>query len=283
MPGEEVEGNLSNPAGGYYLCDASGVPGGARIDSGIWKESSANGDTKEVLLKPVTPGNGAGIDGKFQISSSGNGDPPRYGTRATRYLPFAGEGTREYVIGPLDLTNVTKIQWSVIRGTGTNGGDQPEEDLLLYWKTSTGSTVNLLGVVKSSTGGDSTWSEVDVNIPDNSSAKQAGVELLLRQTRVLTQDDNSNNTLDNYGISAMTLFYGEVTTRVFTPTDGTEICDIDFVDRTVNVVESGMSSDEGLFTMSSSTPIVVTAEAIPEVNIPLITKYHRVKYLIKAV
>ena len=67
-------------------------------------------------------------------------------------------------------------------------------------------------------------------------------------------------TLDNYGISAMTLFYGEVTTRVFTPTDGTEICDIDFVDRTVNVVESGMSSDEGLFTMSSSTPIVVTAE-----------------------
>ena len=283
LPGEEVEGNLSNPAGGYYLCDASGVPGGARIDSGIWKQSSANGDTKEVLLKPVTPGNGAGVDGKFQISSSGNGDPPRYGTRATRYLPFAGEGTREYVIGPLDLTNVTKIQWSVIRGTGTNGGDQPEEDLLLYWKTSTGSTVNLLGVVKSSTGGDSTWSEVDVNIPDNSSAKQAGVELLLRQTRVITQDDNSNNTLDNYGISAMTLFYGEVTTRVFTPTDGTEICDIDYVDRTVNVVESGMSSDEGLFTMSSSTPIVVTAEAIPEVNIPLITKYHRVKYLIKAV
>ena len=283
LPGEEFEGTLSNPAGSYYECDQAGVPGGSKIDDNIWKASSADGDTKEVLLKPVTPGNGVGIDGKFQMSTSANGDPPRYGTRATRYLPFAGEGTREYVIGPLDLTNVNKIQWSVIRGTGTNGGDQPEEDLLLYWKTSSGTTVNLLGVVKSSTGGDSTWSEVDVNIPDNSSAKQSGVELLLRQTRVVTQDDNATNTLDNYGISAMTLFYNEVTTRVFTPTDGTEICDIDYVDRTVNVVESGMSSDEGLFTMSSSTPITVTAEAIPENNIPLITKYHRVKYLIKAV
>jgi hypothetical protein len=93
------------------------------------------------------------------------------------------------------LTNVSKIQWSVIRGTGTNGGDQPEEDLLLYWKTASGTTVNLLGVVKSSTGGDSTWSEVDVNIPDNSSAKQSGVELLLRQTRVVTQDDNATKTM----------------------------------------------------------------------------------------
>ena len=283
IPGEDVEGNLSNPSGGYYECDASGVPGGSRIDSNIWKSSSANGDSKEVLLKPVVPGNGTGSAGKFQMSTSANGDPPRYGTRATRYLPFAGEGTREYVIGPLDLSNAEKIQWSVIRGTGLNGGDAPEEDLLLYYRIVGSSTVNLLGVVKSSTGGDSTWSEQDVNIPSNSNARNTAVELILSQNRVLTQDDNANLTVDNYGVSAMTIFYGEVTERVFTPTDGTEICDIDFVDRTVNVVESGISADEGTFTMSSSTPITVTSEAIPENNIPLITKYHRVKYLIKAV
>tara|TARA_B100000902_G_scaffold4177_1_gene5347 strand:- start:10300 stop:14886 length:4587 start_codon:yes stop_codon:yes gene_type:complete len=283
IPGDDVEGTLSNPAGGYYECDETGVPGSLRIDSNIWKESSANGDTKEVLLKPVTPGNGTGSAGKFQMSTSANGEPPRYGSRANRYLPFAGDGTREYVIGPLDLSNAEKIQWSVIRGTGLNGGDAPEEDLLLYYRVSGSSTVNLLGVVKSSTGGDSNWSEVDVNIPSNSNARNTSVELLLRQTRVITQDDNADLTLDNYGVSAMTIFYGEETTRVFTPTDGTEICDIDFVDRTVNVVESGMATEEGLFTMSSSTPITVTAEAIPENNIPLITKYHRVKYLIKAV
>ena len=217
------------------------------------------------------------------MSSSGNGDPPTYGARSNRYLPFAGAGTREYTIGPLDLSNCEAIQWSVIRGTNQNGGETPDEDLLLYYSVAGSSTVNLLGVVKSSTGGDASWSEVNVNIPANSNARATSVELFLRQTRVITQDDNSDPTIDNYGISAMALFYGAVTTRVFTPTDGTEICDIDFVDRNVNVVESGLSSDEGLFTMSSSTPITVTAEAIPEVNIPLITKYHRVKYLIKAV
>ena len=283
LPGEEVEGTLSNPEGGYYECDLTGVPGATRFDDGIWKLSSADGDTKEVLLKPVTPGNGTGNNGKFQMSTSGNGDSPTYGTRSNRYLPFAGPGTREYTIGPLDLSNVEKIEWSVIRGTSLNGGETPDEDLLLYYSVVGSSTVNLLGVVKSSTGGDSTWSETSIDIPENSNARASAVELFVRQTRVLTQDDNSDPTLDNYGISAMALFYGEITTRVFTPTDGTEICDIDFVDRTVNVIESGLSSDEGLFTMSSSTPITVTAEAIPEVNIPLITKYHRVKYLIKAV
>ena len=282
IPGDDVEGTLSNPNGGYYECDANGVPGGAKLQGNVWKESSANGDTKEVLLKPVTPGNGTGSSGKFQMSTSANGEPPTYGTRSNRYLPFAGDGTREYVIGPLDLTNVEKIQWSVIRGTGFNGGDAPEEDLLLYWRAVGSSTTNLLGVIKSSTGGDSPWEEVDVNIPANSNAKGSAIELLVRQTRVITQDDNSNITLDNYGISAMTLWYGEETTRVFTPTDGTEICDVDFVERTIDVIQSGMSSEEGLFTMSSSTPITVTAEAIPESNIPLITKYHRVKYLIKA-
>ena len=283
LPGEEVEGNVSSPAGGYYECDLTGVPGATRIDDGIWKLSSADNNTKEVLLKPVTPGNGSGNNGKFQMSSSANGNPPTYGARSNRYLPFAGAGTREYTIGPLDLSNCEAIQWSVIRGTNQNGGETPDEDLLLYYSVAGSSTVNLLGVVKSSTGGDASWSEVNVNIPANSNARATSVELFLRQTRVITQDDNSDPTIDNYGISAMALFYGAVTTRVFTPTDGTEICDIDFVDRNVNVVESGLSSDEGLFTMSSSTPITVTAEAIPEVNIPLITKYHRVKYLIKAV
>jgi len=283
IPGDEVEGTLSNPAGGYYLCDASGVPSGARIDDNVWKESSANGDTKETLLKPVTPGPGTGSNSKFAMTTSANGEPPTYGARATRYLPFAGEGTREYVIGPVNLLNVEKIQWSVIRGTSLNGGESPDEDLLLYYRIVGSQTVNLLGVVKSSTGGNSGWEEVEVNIPANSNAKNSAVEILVRQTRVITQDDNADLTLDNYGIAAMTLWYGEETTRVFIPTDGTEICDIDYIDRTVNVIQSGIFSDEGLFTMSSSTPITVTAEAIPESNIPLITKYHRVKYLIKAV
>ena len=282
-PGEEVEGTTTTPIGGYYECDLAGTPSGAKIDGAIWKSSSANNDSEYGDLIPVTPGNGTGPAGKFQMTTSAAGDAPTYGTRATKYLPFTGPSTREYVIGNLDLRNVERIQFSVIRGTNLNGGETPEEDLLVYYRQEGGSTTSLLNSLVSAGTGTGSWEERDIVIPENSDARNNNMELIVRQTRVTTQDDNSSFTGDNYGISAMTLFYGEVTTRVFTPSDGTTISDVDYVDRVVNVAESGMISSEGTFEMSSSTPISVTAEAVPESNIPLITKYHRVKYLIKAV
>ena len=282
-PGESVDGTVTTPVGGYYECDLTGVPGGAKLDGAIWKSSSANGDPEYAELVPLDPGNGAGPTGKFQMSTSAAGDPATYGGRATKYLPFTGPGTREYIIGNLDLRNVEKLQFSAIRGTNFNGGAAPEEDLLLYWRREGSATTTLLNSVLSSTSGSGSWQEVDVILAEGSDVRDQNIELILRQTRVLTQDDNASFTEDNYAVSAMTLFYGEVTTREFTPSTGTTICDIDFVDRTVSVAESGMISSEGKFEMSSSTPISVTADAVPESNIPLITKYHRVKYLIKAV
>ena len=129
-PGGDVEGAQSVPAGDYYECDVNGVPGGPSFTSNIWKSSSANGDPKSNDLKPVTPGNGQGNNGGFSMITSANGEPPTYGSRSTKYLPFAGAQTREYVIGPVDLTICNKIEFSVINGTGFNGGDAPEEDLL---------------------------------------------------------------------------------------------------------------------------------------------------------
>ena len=282
-PGETVEGTVTTPVGGYYECDLQGVPAGAKLDGAVWKSSSANGDPEYAELVPLDPGNGTGPVGKFQMSTSAAGDPATYGGRATKYLPFTGPGTREYIIGNLDLRNVNKIQFSAIRGTNFNGGAAPEEDLLLYWRKQGSATTTLLNSVLSQSSGSGNWEEVDIILADGSDVRDNNIELILRQTRVLTQDDNASFTEDNYGISAMTLFYSEVTTREFTPSNGTTICDIDFVDRTVTTAESGMISSEGTFEMSSSTPISVTADAIPESNIPLITKYHRVKYLIKAV
>ena len=113
-------------------------------------------------------------------------------------------------------------------------------------------------------------------------ARDTNIELIMRQTRTLTQGDNDTNTEDTYGISAITLFYDEVVTRVFTPSEGNTIQDIDYVDRVVSVNESGITATEGLFEMSSSTPISTEALVVPENDIPLITRYHRVKYLIKA-
>ena len=113
--------------------------------------------------------------------------------------------------------------------------------------------------------------------------KKASIELITRQSRILNQDDNANDELDNYGICAVTFFYDPVTSSVFTPSNGSTITGIDYVDRNVNVVESGLITSEGTFEMSSSTPITVSSTAVPEIDIPLITKYHKVKYLIKAI
>ena len=47
-------------------------------------------------------------------------------------------------------------------------------------------------------------------------------------------------------------------------------------------MQAALTVTDGTFTMSSSTPITTLATVTAENNIPLITKYHRVKYLIKA-
>ena len=283
LPGGDVEGTQSSPAGDYYECDQSGVPGGPAFTSNIWKSSSANGDSKTNDLKPVVPGNGQGNNGGFSMITSANGEPPTYGNRSTKYLPFSGSQTREYVLGPLDLTICNKIEFSVINGTGFNGGDLPEEDLLCFWRATGSSTTNLLGSIVSAGGGTGVWTEYPLIIPENGDMKKASIELIIRQSRILNQDDNANDELDNYGICAVTFFYDPVTTSVFTPSNGSTITGIDYVDRNVNVVESGLITSEGTFEMSSSTPITVSSTAVPEIDIPLITKYHKVKYLIKAI
>ena len=53
------------------------------------------------------------------------------------------------------------------------------------------------------------------------------------------------------------------------------------LERTVTAEKSNMRFTDGQFQLSSS-PISVTASARVEETIPLITRYHRSKYLIKA-
>ena len=126
------------------------------------------------------------------------------------------------------------------------------------------------------------WQELEVLLPENSNVRNNGMQLILRQTRTANQDDNATNTEDNYGISAISFFYDSVTTREFVATGNNTIRDVDYVDVTVDAQKAGLVASEGSFEMSSSTPISTTALVVPESNIPLITKYHRVKYLIKS-
>ena len=120
-------------------------------------------------------------------------------------------------------------------------------------------------------------------------------------TLILEQDrgpvyQSATETDDNYGLGAITFFFDPVLTNTFVSTGGATMLGnvdvggqeinsddgIDQVRREVSAVGAALTVTDGVFTMSSSTPITTTATSTAENNIPLITKYHRVKYLIKA-
>lgn len=53
-------------------------------------------------------------------------------------------------------------------------------------------------------------------------------------------------------------------------------------DYTISAAQAGLSISTGEFVLTSSTPLVVTATIVPNGDIQLVSRYHRVKYLIKA-
>jgi hypothetical protein len=269
-------GEPTVPFARFYDCNAAGVPQGGPRNDQAWQSSSFDG------MIPVSPGLGTNATNKFSMITSAG--LPTYGGLANRYLPFTGgPGNREYIIGPLDLTGVNRIRFTAIKGTNFNGGASPEEDLILYWRNAGSNTVNLLNTVVSSTVPSGSWQEYSINLEEGSTARGASVELILRQTRPQNQDDNSVVTEDNYGVSMITLFYDTRTELVFTPGNGSTLANIDSVTRNISAIQSGIVTTDGTFEMSSSTPVSTTALVVPENDIPLITRYHRVKYLIKAI
>jgi len=278
--GGEITGETTTPAGNYYEANAVGNPGGAAYDGGIWVASTADGDNQTTALTPVNPGLGTGSNTRFAMPS-GTG-APTYGGLATKYLPFNGPGDREYILGPLDLTYVNKLRFTMVKGTNLNGGATPEEGILAYWRVTGSTTTNLLDTVITANDGTVGWGEFEILLAEGSEIRRNNVQLILKQTRPSGNDDNATNTEDNYGMSAFTTFYDEVTTRVFTPADGQTISSVDFINTTVSATQAAFISTDGFFEMSSSTPISTTALVSPENDISLVTKYHRVKYLIKA-
>ena len=277
--GGTTPGNPSVPAGKYFLCDPAGIPSGSAYDGDVW-QSSTNDDMVQIL-----PGPGSTAGDKFAIPAGAGA--PSYGGLGTKYLPWIGDSSendlREYYVGPFNLTNVNNLRFTVIRGNGSNGGAIPEEDLMVFWKTGSSNTTTLLNTIVPASSTSSDWDFYNIALPEGASIRQGDIYLYLRQTRPPGQDDNTNEDEDNYGLAGIHLFYDEETNQVFTPADGSLIGGIDVVDTTISPVDASMLAGDGKFTMSSSTPITTSVIASPENNIPLITRYHRVKYLIKAI
>ena len=285
--GEVNEGDPSVPTGKYWLCDENGIPTGAGFTGDVWQ--SSNDDN----IKQRDAGTGTGDSGGFTLTNVGAIDP-----KVQKYIEFTGlgeNGVRSLEVGTFNLSNVERIRFTVKRGSGQNGGDDPEEDLMVYYQRQGSTNTQLLDQVMAATNNNPDWQDIDINLPPESQAREAGITLFLRQDRV-AGGDNSIGPKDQYGLAGITLFYGEVTSNVFTATEGATIpgnvnggaevgsdIGINEVRRRVTAQDAALALSDGVFTMSSSTPVTTRAEVRPENDIPLITKYHRVKYLIKAI
>ena len=289
--GTTIPGQTTVPTGNYYDCDADGTPQGAKLQGNVW-QSSTDDNIKEISF-----GAGTGSVGGFASATI----PFNTTQKITRYIPFTGlatdaGGERLLEIGPLNLATVNKLRLTVIRGSGQNGGEDPEEALNLFYRKGSSANSILFSEVLLATNIEAGWQAIDLTLPEGDGIRDSNVTLILSQDRPINSNDNSTANNDNYGLAAVTLFYDSITENTFVSTGGASIpgnvddaglpinndVGIDQVRRTVSAVKASLQVTDGIFTMSSSTPIVTTAAVIPEKNIPLITKYHKVKYLIKA-
>ena len=177
-------------------------------------------------------------------------------------------------------TATEKLEFEVIRGNGSNGGETPTAPLELYGSNDGGGSYTQLGTISTS-GGATTWESVQITLPTLYRVSNLLIEI--RQSR--SSSGSPDN--DNYGIAKITQIHeeGEITT--YTTQSGRLDLGIESIQEVIApqgdpINSAGITINDGKFTLSSAVKLDVTPSLQPEVDIPLVTRYHLVKYLIRA-
>ena len=288
--GTSVPGGTTNPAGRYYECDSDGNMIGNAFIANVWQSST------DANITQRTFGTGSGSVAGF----SGVGIPFNTLTKISKYIEFKGAaadsaGKRQLEVGTFDFRKVNKVRFTIIRGSNQNGGENPDQALNLFYRKQGSNTVTLFSQILLAANVDPDWQAIELDIDEGDAIRDPDVTLILEQDRGPVYQTASAND-DNYGLGAITLFYDPTFTSTFISTGGATLTGnlddggqpinsddgIDEVRREISAVGASLTATDGVFTMSSSTPITTVATVSAENDIPLITKYHRVKYLIKA-
>jgi len=288
--GSVIEGELTTPTGVYFEGTENGTPTGAPRAGNVWLSST------DDQLKQRAFGLGTGTTSGFSSANI-----PFANNKITQYINFTGAaadsgGDRQLSVGTFDLSSVNTIRFTVIKGNSANGGESPDEALNLYFQKGASTNTTLFSQILLANDPESGWQTIDLPIADGSAMRDANVTLILSQDRPNGANDNATANADHYGLGAITLFYAPQIVEQFVSTGGASLqgnlddaglpinsdTGISQVRRTVTARDATLTVTDGTFTMSSSTPIVTNAQVVPESDIPLITKYFRVKYLIKA-
>ena len=288
--GTTLPGDITVPTGVYYECDTSGDAQGTAFDADVWLSSTDPGIKQRQF--GIGTGNNTGFSGAVI--------PFNTNQKIQRYIEFTGSasdagGKRQLEVGTFDFTNVNAIRFTVIRGSNQNGGENPDQALNIFYKRGTSNNVTLFSQILLAADVNPAWQEVTIPIAEGDAFRANEITLIIEQDRGPVYQ-TATSTHDNYGLAAITTFFAATTTNTFISTGGATLTGnvdlggnainsddgIDQVRREVSAVGAALTVGDGTFTMSSSTPITTTATVTAENNIPLITKYHRVKYLIKA-
>ena len=224
----------------------------------------------------VQSGTGTGVNGGFASIDS------------EKYLRFFGnEAIRWARSIPIDATDsnskaseINTVKIRVIRGNDSNGGEQPNEPLELFASNDNATSFVKIGTI-SSANGPTTWEIVDIPLP--TSMRVNNLVLEIRQTR--SGAGNPDN--DNFGVDYVAFAHNEVESTVTTYPSAKADLGIEFVTERIEpqgdpINSAGLEVNEGTFTLSSAVKLSVDSTLQPNIDIPLLTRYHLVKYMIRA-
>ena len=233
-------------------------------------------DSASTSVDYVQSGTGSGVNGGFASIDS------------EKYLRFFGNEAVRWArtigidcsAGNSKSSPINTVRIRVIRGNGSNGGEKPNEPLELFASNDNATSFGKIGTI-SSANGPTTWTIVDIPLPN--AYRVANVIFEVRQTR----SGSGNPNLDNFGIDYVAFAHDEVEQTITTYPSGKADLGIEFITERIEpqgdpLNSAGLEVNEGTFTLSSAVKLNVDSSLQPDIDIPLLTRYHLVKYMIRA-
>ena len=274
----------SVPSGTLYVGNGN-QDGDGRIGYGVISSSNPSTGTSQTV--GLFDRSSDGCD--YVDSGTGTGNNGGFVSPDTqKYLRFRGTPQERWArtitynaSGSNTAGTVTEaVRFEVIRGNDSNGGESPTAPLELFGSNDGGGSYIKFGTISTS-GGATTWESVDVAVP--ATYRVSNLIMEVRQSR----SASGNEDLDNYGIAKVSMIHAEGEVTTYTTQAGRLDLGIESIQEVIApqgdpVNSAGITVNDGKFTLSSAVKLNVTPSLQPEVDIPLVTRYHLVKYMIRA-
>ena len=271
--------------GGTMIVGNGNEDGRARVGYAVVTSDSPNTGTSTTVglfdaasdsVDYVNSGNGSGANGGF-ISPDTQKYLRFFGDEANRWArTIAYNASQSNPAG----TVTEKVRFEVVRGNGSNGGETPNEPLELFGSNDGGGSYTKFGTISTS-GGATTWEDVDVVIP--TTYRVSNLLMEVRQVRAST----GNADEDNYGIGKVTMIHAEGEVTTYVTQAGRIDLGVEYIQEVIPpqgdpINSAGITVNDGKFTLSSAVKLNVIPSLQPDIDIPLVTRYHLVKYMIRA-